>query len=72
VKVPAVAFLALLPRGIFGRGVVRGGGGAGGLTAGADAGIDFVFELFGVLFDYTEAAFDGVVGRPGDNFLKAV
>ncbi len=37
----------------------------------ANAGIDFVFVLFGVLFDYTEAAFDGVVGRPGDSSIMA-
>lgn len=42
-----------------------------GRRGGADAGVDFVFELFGVFLDDAEAAFDGVVGCAWDGLMRA-
>ncbi len=54
VGVLAAVFLAPPSRDL-GYGVVGGGGGAGGLSAskgsGTEAGVEFVFELFRVLFN---------------------
>jgi len=44
---------------------------AAGRSSGADAGVDFVFEFFGVFLDDAEAAFDGVVGCPCNGLMRA-
>lgn len=58
----------------LGRGIVGGGGGTGGLAAWGvsvtDAGVEIVFEALSIHFDCTEAASDGVVGRPCDGLIE--